>query len=675
MSIFGKNIGISEQLRAELRIFFAVLIGSMFFVSDIVFAGCGFVDIAAISLQSATNRFIAGGYDGFLDQAGKTTADCYANRLKENGLLGANLLSTLSSNQTTDTINNTRGPNPKNELLVAHRGGPDWANQIPDNSIDAFKKSIANGISSVEVDLQMDSKRNLIAYHDVSFAGMVHTDDLALDVASKKAIQSYEWITRSDSTRKLDESKLLKLRRVIPNSFTFHNTVNDTTYLTISPAAIEPTSQINVSSFHTVISEIQAASNSVFGRHTAVNIFLDAAKSRDITIATINRLRRSRLINSGKIYNDIDSALAVPKVESIAVQFKINDFPGGADDMAQALCSSPENAITYKKSVISSREEIGRSRQYTVYQNTTTYSYTDSTDNFSSAYGQSQVVSKSYLGQNLKTGVFYNNGNPPVRLWGDAASGTCSTSHIENSGIALVPVVEKTVPYKATFDGNGAPTYPSTASGFAKSIAYFLGAFKKYFIMNIIEFSYTPLDMASYTSADPKQPINTSVRFRDIYFEMAATAIDSVFSNQKYIYQTFNRFYDINFINSKDIKYNGLYLCSAQVDVGDTYAYRCNTLPSGSLDEQGFEYRAKPGFYSGACNPELRALFLADSFGLTTTDNPLLEIYLGGIDFKPDTSQFNDLCTRDNQDGRMSNYTTRYRSFVGNPSFRLSLGI
>ena len=44
MYIFRKNRGIAEQLRAELRIFFAVLIGSLFFVSDIVFAGCGFVD-------------------------------------------------------------------------------------------------------------------------------------------------------------------------------------------------------------------------------------------------------------------------------------------------------------------------------------------------------------------------------------------------------------------------------------------------------------------------------------------------------------------------------------------------------------------------------------------------------------------------------------------------------
>lgn len=30
MYIFRKNIGIAEQLRAELRIFFAVLIGSLF---------------------------------------------------------------------------------------------------------------------------------------------------------------------------------------------------------------------------------------------------------------------------------------------------------------------------------------------------------------------------------------------------------------------------------------------------------------------------------------------------------------------------------------------------------------------------------------------------------------------------------------------------------------------
>lgn len=671
MSIFGKHIGISEQRRAELRIFFAVLLGSLCLVSDIVFAGCGFVDIAAISLVSPTNRFLDGGYNGFSDQSGKTVGDCYADKVRQNGLLGVNLLSTLSSDQTTDTINNTRGSNPINKLLVAHRGGPDWANGIPDNSIEAFKKSIQSGVSSVEVDLQMDSKRNLIAYHDVSFAGTVRTDDQALSAAINQAIQSNEWITRTND-QKLDDSKLLKLRRIIPNSFTFDKTENGINYLTISSAATEPNPQVNVSSFHKVISEIQAASQSKFGNRTAVNIFLDAAKSRDITIAAINRLRRSQLIAGGKIYNDIDGALSVPATEAIAVQYKINDFPGGADEMAQALCDSPENKITYKKLVVKTRTILFEFDILHRYYEETRTTYFDS--NNSRPYGSSVTYRSFSSPWSYKTGEIFRQDGPPVRLWGDAASGTCYTRDIQNSGIALVPVVEKTVPYKATLDSYGNPA-PNTVSDYARSIMNFLIPFKKYFKMNIIEFSYTPLDTTSYPTGDPNQLINTGVNSQDIYREMTSKQFDSVFPNQKYIYQTFNRFFDINFFQSSDAKYDGLYLCAAQANGDGSYAYRCNTQAADSLDERGFEYRAKPGFYTGVCSQTLASTFFADSFGLTTTDNPLLEIYLNGSDIKYGSWQYRDLCSRDNQGGRMSNYTTRYKSFVGNPSFRLRGGI
>lgn len=521
----------------------------------------------------------------------------------------------------------------------------------------------------------MDSKRNLIAYHDVSFAGTVYTDDLALSTTSNQAIESYEWITRSGSTRKLDDSKLLKLRRVIPNSFTFEKSVDNITYLKISKGASLADSSVVVSSFHKVISEIQAVSASQFGNKTAVNIFLDAAKTRDITIAAINRLRRSQLIADGKIYNDINDAHSVPSIGSIAVQFRINHFPNGAEDLAQALCSSSENDITYKKSVVKIRNQVYHPRNWLRYKDETRISYSDSTDNFSNSYGSSITYSATYgSAYTLRTGVIYNNGNPAVRLWGDAASGTCNTSHIENSGIAVVPVVEEILPFKVNLDGSGDPTYPNAPIDFAKGIMNFLNPFKKYFKMNIIEFSYTPLDKVSYYSSDAKQVVNTDVNSLETYFQMASKATDSVFQNQKYIYQTFNRFFDLNFIKST-AGYDGMYLCSAQAVAVNSYAYLCNTQSAGSLDEQKFEYRAKPGFYTGVCNMVLGTQFRALPFGLTTTDNLMLETYLQGMDFQNNRQLLADFCSTTNDGNRMSDYTTRYKSFVGNPSFRLSGGI
>jgi hypothetical protein len=55
----------------------------------------------------------------------------------------------------------------------------------------------------------------------------------------------------------------------------------------------------------------------------------------------------------------------------------------------------------------------------------------------------------------VQPGLIYWNGNPPLKLWGDAASGTCSNSHFMNSGIALVPVVEQDLPYKVSRDSTG----------------------------------------------------------------------------------------------------------------------------------------------------------------------------------------------------------------------------
>jgi len=418
-------------------------------------AGCGFVD-ARIFLTSPTYKFIDGGYTGFSTLAGKTIADCYASVLQEKGLLGKELLSTLNANNSTAEIDKLRGLAPATKLLVAHRGGPDWANGIPDNSVAAFQQSIKRGVSSVEVDLQMDKKRNLIAFHDASFAGMVRSDDLALAVASTKAIKDYEWITTSDNTRKFDESKLLKLRRVIPNSFSEYVVdENSSPILKVSEAASLADSSVVVSSLNKVLSEIQKASTSQFNSRTAVNIFLDAAKSKDITIATINRLRKSYLIAQDTMFNDIDSSLAVPDIKSIAVQFRINHFPGGADDLALVLCSSNENKIIYKKSVVKVRVKIYHPRNWLIYRDETRISYSDSTDNFSNSYGHSTTYGAFYRGDYLlPLGQIYNNGNPSLQLWGDAASGTCNTNHLLSSGIALVPVIEETLPYSVKWTPN-----------------------------------------------------------------------------------------------------------------------------------------------------------------------------------------------------------------------------
>ena len=159
---------------------------------------------------------------------------------------------------------------------------------------------------------------------------------------------------------------------------------------------------------------------------------------------------------------------------------------------------------------------------------------------------------------------------------------------------------------------------------------------------------------------------------------MAINGRDSVFPDNRYIYQTFNRFFDINLVNSSDSRYNGQYLCSAQIPTGgDSYVYLCRTQSMGSMDERKFEYRAKPGFYTGACNPYTLTPFQSLPFGLTTTDNPLLDTYLNSSDFFGSGNMvlFSDLCSIYDTGKRMSNYTIRYRSFVGNPSFRLSGGI
>ena len=67
--------------------------------------------------------------------------------------------------------------------------------------------------------------------------------------------------------------------------------------------------------------------------------------------------------------------------------------------------------------------------------------------------------------------------------------------------------------------------------------------------------------------------------------------------------------------------------------------------------------------------------FRALPFGLTTTDNLMLETYLQGMDFQNNRQLLADFCSTTNDGNRMSDYTTRYKSFVGNPSFRLSGGI
>jgi glycerophosphoryl diester phosphodiesterase len=100
--------------------------------------------------------------------------------------MGKELLATLYAGKTTTAIDQLRGRSPAYKLLRRTSGGPDWAHGIPDNSVEAFKQSIGNGISSVEVDLQMDSKRNLLAFHDTSFADMVRSDDATLKVLYQK---------------------------------------------------------------------------------------------------------------------------------------------------------------------------------------------------------------------------------------------------------------------------------------------------------------------------------------------------------------------------------------------------------------------------------------------------------------------------------------------------------
>ena len=642
-------------------------------------AGCGFVD-ARIFLTSPTYKFIDGGYTGFSTLAGKTIADCYASILQEKGLLGKELLSTLNAGNSSTEINALRGLAPATKLFVAHRGGPDWANGIPDNSVAAFQQSIRRGVSSVEVDLQIDKNRNLVAFHDTSFAGMVRSDDATLAAPINQAIQDQEWITKSSYTRIFDESKLLKLNRVIPDSFTEYGLdENSSPILKVSEAASLATSSIVVSSLNKVLKEIQNASISQFTTKTAVNIFLDAAKSREITIAAINRLRRYQKTAQGTMFNDIGDVRAVPEIKSIAVQFRINHFPGGADDLAKALCESDENKIIYRKSVVKVRVRV-YDRQWTHYKDETRISYSDSTDNFSNSYGHSTTYGANYWSDySLPLGQIYNNGNPSLQLWGDAASRTCNTNHLLNSGIALVPVVEEVLPFKVTLDANGNSKVPNNEADFARAIMDFLKPFKTYFKMNIIEFSYTPLDQVSYYPAyypaGGQDPVKTRFMSKVVYDLMAKGATDSDFSNQPYIYQTFNRFFDINFVQSKFLEYNGPYLCSAQT-VGDgAYAYLCKKQTMGSTDEQKFEYRAKPGFYTGACNTVIGTKFQALPFGLTTTDNPMIETYLNGIDFLMNQSLLADFCSTTNENNRMSDYTTRYRSFVGNPSFRLSGGI
>ena len=53
----------------------------------------------------------------------------------------------------------------------------------------------------------------------------------------------------------------------------------------------------------------------------------------------------------------------------------------------------------------------------------------------------------------------------------------------------------------------------------------------------------------------------------------------------------------------------------------------------------------------------------------------MLETYLQGMDFQNNRQLLADFCSTTNDGNRMSDYTTRYKSFVGNPSFRLSGGI
>lgn len=654
-----------------------VILAMWYVLSAEAMAGCGFVDVRLFT-PPITSKFVDGGYTGFSTLAGKTIADCYASTLQENEKLGRELLFNLNSKKTTDEINTMRGLAPAKKLLVAHRGGPDWANGIPDNSVAAFQQSISRGVSSVEVDVQMDSKRNLIAYHDTSFSGMVKSNNPTLQADSEMAIHDKEWILKSYDSRKLDDSSINQLRRLIPNSFMYYGREqNNNITLKLTDMANEAKPNSVVSSLPAIISDIQNASEGKFGSKTAVNIFLDAAKSRDITIAVINRLRRSQMVSNHHMFNDIQSNLAVPIVESIAVQFRINHFPGGAEDLAMALCNSDENKITYKTSVVKYRRLLDHSyimgHRYYILTHT---SYTDSTDSFHHKYGDSVETGKLYRHYYAQaTGKIYDNGNPPSRLWGDAASGTCNISDILNSGIALVPVVEETLPYKVAFYATESAKVLDIKN-LGSGLENFLRPFKKYFNMNIIEFSYTPLDKVSYFLENSNNSVSTLLSSQDVYSTMALEFGDSVFPGQKYIYQTFNRFFDINLASPDNSPYNGQYLCSSHKIYGGTgYEYVCKNQVAGSTDEQKFEYRAKPGFYTGACNTVASTQFRALPFGLTTTDNPMLETYLQGMDFQNNRQLLADFCSTTNDGNRMSDYTTRYKSFVGNPSFRLSGGI
>jgi len=237
-------------------------------------------------------------------------------------------------------------------------------------------------------------------------------------------------------------------------------------------------------------------------------------------------------------------------------------------------------------------------------------------------------------------------------------------------------VLEATLPYQVGVKADGTTRPIGYATDAVEGIRDYLEPFKKDFKLNIIEFSYVPSDYFSYfSSVDQATLINTNINLLSVYKEFSDKVLDSDYG-KKYIFQTFNRYFDINLTASSDAKYNGQYLCSSQIVDGSTsYVYLCNTQVAASVDEQNFEYRAKPGFYTGICNNFPGSGFTNQVFGLITTDNLLLEIYLNNDGFSNNLSQVGDFCFYDNQGNRMSNYTTRYKSFVGNPSFRLSGGI
>jgi len=643
----------------------------LYYFSAQAIAGCGAIDIT--QFPSGTYKFVDGGYKGFVAKGSQDMANCYAASLTQNGMVGIGMLDALSKGVTTSTIDKFRGlPQRGNSLLVAHRGGPDWANGIPDNSVEAFRQSINRGVSSVEVDVQMDSGRNLIAYHDASFADMVKPDanyNLQNDV--NRAISASEWIsTTEDNT--LDDWKLRLLSRVIPNAFSLDGIRDNMTYLRLqSGATISPTAK--VSSLDNILNSIQDASKTKFNSKAAVNIFIDAAKSKDITIATINKLRRYQLIARDKIYNN--TKYLAPSISSIAIQFKIKDFPLGVVDLKNALCASAENKIRYIKTVVVVRSLYANLGVQRTYKESTITSYEDNMRK--NIYRQTSTFKYFDSYSPMKTGTISVN-QYPIQLWGDAASRTCYIdSDFIGSGIALVPVVEEVLPYGVSINSSNMPRNIKSASEAVSGINDYLYAFKKDFIIDIIEFSYTPMDKFSYyPSVSPGDPVPTDINSTAVYKEFADKVLNTG-SGKKFIYQTFNRFFDITVAGAIDSTYNGQYLCSSQIINTDFayYGYLCNTQAAASTDEQKFEYRSKPGFYSGICNNVAGSPFTAIPFGLTTTDNPLLEIYLNDTNFFANVDQVSDFCTVRNADNRMSDYTTRYKSFVGNPSFRLSGGI